>query len=59
MGYRANVGQKRQIEQRGDKERSLKIGKDLRLEEYIRENIETSQKRQKNVLSKGIGTEIA
>jgi transposase, IS30 family len=37
--YRANVGQKRYRENGKNKERSLKIGKDRKLEEYIRKKI--------------------
>lgn len=37
--YRANVGQKRHEENGRNKERSLKIGKDRKLEEYIRKKI--------------------
>lgn len=37
--YRANVGQRRHQELGRNKERSLKIGKDLRLEKYIRKKI--------------------
>lgn len=39
MQYRANVGQKRYEENGKNKERSLKIGKDRKLEEYIRKKI--------------------
>jgi transposase, IS30 family len=39
MQYRANVGQKRYEELGRNKERSLKIGKDQRLEKYIRKKI--------------------
>lgn len=39
MQYRANVGQKRYEESGKNKERSLKIGKDYRLEKYIRRKI--------------------
>jgi IS30 family transposase len=37
--YRANVGQKKYEENGKNKERSLKIGKDRKLEEYIRKKI--------------------
>ena len=37
--YRANVGQRRYEEKGRNKERSLKIGKDRRLEKYIRRKI--------------------
>ena len=37
--YRANVGQLNYVKQGKNKERRLKIGKDRRLEEYIREKI--------------------
>jgi len=39
MQYRANVGQKKHEEKGKHKERSLKIGKDSRLEKYIRKKI--------------------
>ena len=39
MQYRANVGQRNYEEQGKNKERSLKIGKDRRLERYIRKKI--------------------
>ena len=39
MQYRANVGQKKYEELGKNKERSLKIGKDKKLEEYIRRKI--------------------
>ena len=39
MQYRANVGQRKYVEFGRNKERTLKIGKDQRLERYIRKKI--------------------